>query len=77
MVPITSTDQRPGQKHLLEMPEILHEVGVEDGVVVEEGDERVLRVPADVDDLAPLCEQILRQQTHWQVSLDDSRKVKK
>jgi len=42
------------------MPEILHEVGVKDGVVVEEGDERVLRVPGDVDDLATLCEQILR-----------------
>jgi hypothetical protein len=42
------------------MPEIFHELGVEEGVVVEEGDEGVLWVSADVDDLATLLEQIRR-----------------
>jgi hypothetical protein len=42
------------------MSEIFHEFGVEESVVVEEGDTGVLRVSADVDDLAALLEQIRR-----------------
>jgi hypothetical protein len=41
-------------------------------VVVEEGDASVLRVPADVNDLAALREDVRRQHRQGQVRLDDS-----
>ena len=70
--PVISCDEVSIEEHFFEVVEVLHELGFEDGVEVEEGDEAVLRVPANVDDLAGLLEQGGRQHAQRKVRFDDS-----
>ena len=74
MIPIVSYDEVSREKHFFEVIEALHELGFEDGVEVEEGDEAVLGVPANVDDFARFLEQGRRQHAKWKMGFDDSVK---
>ena len=70
--PVISCDEVSRQEHFFKVVEVFHELGFEDGVGVEEGDEAVLRVPANVDDLAGLLEQGGREHAQRKVRFDDS-----
>ena len=74
MVPIVSADQRSFQEHFFEMIEVLHVLVAEDGIVVEEGDEAVFGVSADVNDFATLRKQVRRQHAQRQMTFYDPEK---
>jgi len=72
MIPISSINKGSVHKHLLEMLEILGVVVLHESVVMVEWDACVLRVPADVDDLAAFLEDFRRQHGEGEMTFDDS-----
>jgi len=57
-MPVASINKCSIHKHLLEMLKIFGVVIFHEGVVVVEGDAGVLRISADVDDLAALLKDV-------------------